>query len=132
MYLSLRICMHTALQSQTHGNLPPNHIESYSSTAEIGTKRLYLQKPDPVLYVVPLSHILGKSPLVPAGTTAPFPEKCTAAFRLSFLPNYVSLCALVDLLSTSVQFYSAMLLNALSYCLVLSRYMNKHAYTYKY
>jgi hypothetical protein len=34
---------------------------------------LYLPKPDPVLYVVPLSHILGKFPLVPAGDDGTIP-----------------------------------------------------------
>ena len=51
----------------------------WPSTAQIGTKRLYLPSPDPVVYVVPLSHILGKLPLIPAGTTAPSPGACTAA-----------------------------------------------------
>ena len=39
----------------------------WPSTAQIGTKMLYLPSPEPVVYVVPLSHILGKLPLIPAG-----------------------------------------------------------------
>ena len=30
--------------------------------------------PDPVVYVVPLSHILGKMPLIPAGDTGTIPQ----------------------------------------------------------
>ena len=39
----------------------------WPSTAQIGTRMFYLPTPDSVVYVVPLSHILGKLPLVPAG-----------------------------------------------------------------
>ncbi len=39
----------------------------WPSTAEIGTKLLYMPSPEPVVYVVPLSHILGRLPLLPAG-----------------------------------------------------------------
>ena len=39
----------------------------WPSTAQIGTKLLYMPSPDPVVYVVPLSHILGRLPLLPAG-----------------------------------------------------------------
>ncbi len=34
---------------------------------------MYLQSTEPVLYVVLLSHILGKLPLVPAGDTGTIP-----------------------------------------------------------
>jgi hypothetical protein len=52
----------------------------WPNTAQIGTKpRMYLPSPEPVVYVVHLSHILGKLPLIPAGTRAPSPEACTAA-----------------------------------------------------
>ena len=33
----------------------------WPSTAEIGTKLLYMPTPDPVVYIVPLSHLLGAS-----------------------------------------------------------------------
>ncbi len=39
----------------------------WPSTAQIGTKLLYMPSPDPVVYVIPLSHILGRLPLLPAG-----------------------------------------------------------------
>ena len=45
----------------------------WPSTAEIGTRLLYLPSPEPVVYVVPLSHILGKLPLVPAGDSGTIP-----------------------------------------------------------
>ncbi len=47
----------------------------WPSTAQIGTKRLYLSSPDPVVYVVPLSHILGKLPLIPAGDHGTIPRR---------------------------------------------------------
>ena len=40
----------------------------WTNTAQIGTKMLYAPCPDPVVYVVPLSNILGRLPLVPVGT----------------------------------------------------------------
>ncbi len=46
----------------------------WPSTAQIGTKLVYLPSPEPVLYVVPLSHILGKLPLVPAGDDGTIPR----------------------------------------------------------
>ena len=45
----------------------------WPSTAQVGTKLLYLPSPEPVVYVVPLSPILGK-PLVPAGDTGTIPR----------------------------------------------------------
>jgi hypothetical protein len=45
----------------------------WPSTAEIGTRLLYLPSPEPVVYVVPLSHILGKLPLVLAGDSGTIP-----------------------------------------------------------
>ena len=46
----------------------------WPSTAQIGTKMLYKPGPDPVVYVVPISHILGRLPLVPAGDTGTIPH----------------------------------------------------------
>ena len=43
-------------------------------TAQIGTKMMYLPSPEPVVYVVPLSHILGKLPLIPAGDYGTIPR----------------------------------------------------------
>ena len=46
----------------------------WPSTAEIGTKFLYMPSPEPVVYVVPLSHILGRLPLLPAGDFGTIPR----------------------------------------------------------
>ena len=46
----------------------------WPSIAEIGTKLLYMPSPDPVVYVVPLSHILGRLPLLPAGEFGTIPR----------------------------------------------------------
>lgn len=46
----------------------------WPSTAQIGTKLLYMPSPDPVVYVVPLSHILGRLPLLPAGNYGTIPH----------------------------------------------------------
>jgi hypothetical protein len=43
----------------------------YPSNAQIGTKLLYMPSPNPVVYVVPLSHILRRLPLIPAGDCYP-------------------------------------------------------------
>lgn len=45
----------------------------WQSTAQIGSKLLYLPSPDPVVYVVPLCHILGKLPVIPAGDYGTIP-----------------------------------------------------------
>ena len=39
----------------------------WPSTAEIGTKLLYMLSPEPVVCIIPLSHILGRLPLLLAG-----------------------------------------------------------------
>ena len=46
----------------------------WRSTAHIGTKMLYLPKPDPLVWVVPISSILGRLPLVPLGDTGTIPR----------------------------------------------------------
>ncbi len=48
----------------------------WPSTAQVGTKLQYLPSPEPVVYVVPLSHVLGnlKLPLVAAGDTGTIPR----------------------------------------------------------
>ena len=38
----------------------------WSKAGESGTKLLYQPKPDPVIYIVPISFILGRLPLAPA------------------------------------------------------------------
>ena len=62
-----------SLHHQCFGALPQDSKQWWPSTAEIGTKLLYLPSPEPVVYVVPLSHILGKLPLVPAGDSGTIP-----------------------------------------------------------
>jgi hypothetical protein len=46
----------------------------WRSTAHIGTKMLYLPKPDSHVWVVPISSILGRLPLVPLGDTGTIPR----------------------------------------------------------
>ncbi len=46
----------------------------WPSTAEIGTKLLYMPSTEPVVYVVQLSHILGRLPLLPAGDFGTIPR----------------------------------------------------------
>jgi hypothetical protein len=46
----------------------------WPSTAQIGTKITYLPSSEPVVYVVSLSHILGKLPLIPAGDHCTIPQ----------------------------------------------------------
>ena len=46
----------------------------WPSTANIGTKLLYMPSPEPVVYVIQLSHILGRLPLLPAGDFGTIPR----------------------------------------------------------
>ena len=46
----------------------------WPSTAQIGTKMLYLPKPRPRVWIVPLSSLLGRLPLIPAGDTGTIPH----------------------------------------------------------
>ena len=63
-----------ALIETMYNYLPTKTKTWWRSTAQVGTKLLYLPSPDPVVYVVPLSHILGKLPLVPAGDFGTIPR----------------------------------------------------------
>jgi hypothetical protein len=69
----LKECL-CALIGTLYDYYPSSQAKSWwPSTAQIGTKLVYLQSPEPVLYVVPLSLILGKLPLVAAGDDSTIP-----------------------------------------------------------
>ena len=52
-----------------HRNNPPWWREA----GESGTKKLYQPEPRPVIYIVPITSILGRLPLVPAGDHGTIP-----------------------------------------------------------
>ena len=53
----------------------PGKTESWwPSTAQIGTKMLYLPKPRPRVWIVPVSSLLGRLPLIAAGDTGTVPH----------------------------------------------------------
>ena len=56
----------------------------WQSTAQIGTKMLYLPGPDPKLWVVPIAHILGRLLLVPAGDHGTIPHDMHANQQACF------------------------------------------------
>ena len=57
-----------------HDDVRADNVHSAQHcSGQIGTKRMYLPSPEPVVYVVPLSHILGKLPLIPAGDHGTIP-----------------------------------------------------------
>jgi hypothetical protein len=56
----------------------------WPSTAHIGTKMLYLPKPRPLVWIVPLSSLLGRLPLVPAGSNGTIPNSMRNSQRASF------------------------------------------------
>ena len=56
----------------------------WQSTAQIGTKMLYLPQPRQMVWIVPISSILGRLPLVPAGETGTIPHSMTARQRACF------------------------------------------------
>ncbi len=70
---SLKECQ-CALIEILYNYCPGQAKRWWPSTAQIGSKILYLPSPDPVVYVVPLSHILGKLPLIPAGDHGTIPR----------------------------------------------------------
>ena len=45
----------------------------WSEAGESGTKQLCKQEPEPEIYIVPISSILGQLPLVPAGDHGTIP-----------------------------------------------------------
>ena len=45
----------------------------WSEAGESGTKLLYQQEPDPEIYIVPITSILGRLPLAPAGDHGTIP-----------------------------------------------------------
>jgi hypothetical protein len=63
-----------ALIKTLYDYCPQDSKQWWPSTAEIGTKLLYPPSPEPVIYAVPSSHILGKLPLVPAGDHGTIPR----------------------------------------------------------
>jgi hypothetical protein len=56
----------------------------WKSTAQIGSKMLYLPKPAKFVWIVPISSILGRLPLVPAGETGTIPRSMHARQQACF------------------------------------------------
>jgi hypothetical protein len=52
---------------------PDETVSWLRGTAHIGTKALYLPAPDPLVWIVPVTSILGSLPLVPVGDTGTIP-----------------------------------------------------------
>jgi len=52
-----------------HRNTPP----WWRETGECGTKQLYQPEPQPVVYIVPTTSILGRLPLIPVGDHGTIP-----------------------------------------------------------
>ena len=63
----------------------PGKTESWwPSTAQIGTKMLYLPKPRPRVWIVPVSSLLGRLPLIPAGDTGTVPHSMHGVMPASY------------------------------------------------
>jgi hypothetical protein len=62
-----------ALMETLYDYCPGQSKNWWPSTAHIGTKIMYLPS-ESVVYLVPLSHILGKLPLIPAGDHCTIPR----------------------------------------------------------
>ena len=56
----------------------------WQSTAQIGSKMLYLPKPSQYVWIVPITNILGRLPLVPAGQTGTIPYSMHARQQACF------------------------------------------------
>ena len=52
--------------------------------AQLGTKMLYMPKPEPRVWVVPISSILGRLPLMPLGDTGTIPRSMATRKQASF------------------------------------------------
>ena len=56
----------------------------WSEAGESGTKLLYQQEQDPEIYIVPITSILGRLPLVPAGDHGTIPAAMRNSRRQLF------------------------------------------------
>ena len=61
-----------------------NRGPGWPSTAQIGTKMLYLPKPRPRVWIVPVSSLLGRLPLIPAGDTGTVPHSMHGVMPASY------------------------------------------------
>ena len=64
---------------------PGNTDLWWPSTAQIGTKMLYMPKPRPRVWIVPVSSLLGHLPLIPAGDTGTVPHSMRGVMPASYL-----------------------------------------------
>ena len=63
---------------------PGNPESWWPSTAQIGPKMLYLPKPRPRVWVVPVSSLLGRLPLIPAGDSGTIPHSMHGLMSASY------------------------------------------------
>ena len=63
---------------------PGNTDSWWPSTAQIGTKMLYMPKPRPRVWIVPVSSLLGRLPLIPAGDTGTVPHSMRGVMPASY------------------------------------------------
>ena len=56
----------------------------WQSTAQIGSRMIYLPEPKPMLWIVPISHILSRLPLIPAGDTGTIPADMAGTKQANF------------------------------------------------
>jgi hypothetical protein len=66
----IKCAYESILVSPMHRKVP----SGWKEAGESGTKQLY-QPDKPVVYIVPITSILRRLPLIPAGTTAPFLQR---------------------------------------------------------
>jgi hypothetical protein len=73
-----------ALIETLYDYCPREERTLWPSTAKIGTKLLYMPGPDPIVYIVPLSHIICRLPLLPAGNFGTIPQSMLGRKDTSF------------------------------------------------
>ena len=56
----------------------------WRETGESGTKQLYQPEPKPVVYIVPITSILGRLPLIPVGDHSTIPAAVSNSKRELF------------------------------------------------
>ena len=63
---------------------PLDSKQWWQNTAQIGSKMRYLPKPSQFVWIVPITSILGRLPLVPAGQTGTIPHSMHARQQACF------------------------------------------------
>ena len=74
-------CLALQCPSAASMTRPVPRLHLRRGTAHIGTKMLYLPAPEPLVWIVPVTSILGRLPLLPVGDTGTIPLSMASKIR---------------------------------------------------